>query len=129
MSNKTQNMPKGVSINKLILLGIASSILAGCAANPASIAADNVSSEIYASYGCETLSDLKATKQDELDELYKSQKTKRVVDGFSNVLILPGVASVISDSSKAIARNKGEMNALIREYDRRCISRAQVSAS
>ena len=129
MSNTTQKIAKATSINKLILAGIASSILAGCAANPASIAADNVSSEIYASYECETLNDLKANKQDELDELYKSQKTKRVVDGFSNVLILPGVASVISDSSKAIARNKGEMNALIREYDRRCITRAQVSAS
>lgn len=98
--------------------------LAGCAANPASIQADVVSSEIFADYSCQTLDELRVSKQAELDELYKAQKTKRRVDGWSNVLILPGVASVVKDSSEAIARSKGEMDALIREYDRRCIDRS-----
>jgi len=98
-------------------------LLSGCAANPASIAPDNVSSEMYAEYSCETLRELRSDKTKELEELSKSQKTKRIVDGFSNVLILPGLASVIPDSSSALGRSKGEMNALIREYDRRCIRR------
>ena len=97
--------------------------LAGCAANPASIQAEDVSSEMYAEFSCETLRELRAEKKAEIEELSKSQKTKRIVDGFSNVLLLPGVASVVSDSSKPLARSKGEMNALVREYDRRCIRR------
>jgi hypothetical protein len=105
----------------IIVTGLA---LSGCAANPAAIAPDQISSEMYSEFSCKTLRDLRGDKNNELDELYKSQKTKRIVDGFSNVLILPGIASVISDSSKAIARAKGEMNALIREYDKRCIERS-----
>lgn len=97
--------------------------LCGCAANPAAIAPDHVSSEIYVDYSCQTLVELRAQKQTDIDELTNSQKTKRVVDGVSNVLILPGVASIVKDSSKPLARAKGEMMALIREYDRRCIDR------
>ena len=97
-------------------------LLSACAANPAAIPAETVSAEMYAEYSCETLVQLREEKQAELDELYKSQKTKRIVDGVSNVVLLPGVASLIDDSSKPIARQKGEMNALVREYDRRCIS-------
>ena len=106
------------------LIVISALVLAGCAQNPASIQADVVSSEMYADFSCQTLDELKVTKQAELDELYKAQKTKRRVDGWSNVLLLPGAASVVKDSSEAIAREKGEMNALIREYDRRCIDRS-----
>ena len=108
---------------KTVALFIAALALAGCAANPSAITPDQVSSEMYADYSCETLRELRTTKQDDIDELSKSQKTKRVVDGVSNVLILPGVASLFSDSSKPLARAKGEMMALIREYDRRCIDR------
>lgn len=101
----------------------AAASLAGCAASPATIQADFVSSEVYAEYSCETLVELRASKKEELDELSSAQRTKRVVDGVSNVVLLPGLASVISDSSKPLARAKGEMNALIQEYDRRCIRR------
>ncbi len=97
--------------------------LAGCAANPAAVAPDHVSSEMYADYSCQTLTELRTEKQADIDELSSSQKTKRIVDGVSNVLILPGVASIVKDSSKPLARAKGEMVALIREYDRRCIDR------
>ena len=100
--------------------------LTGCAANPAAIQPDYVSSEMYAEYSCETLRGLRSEKRAEINELSRSQKTKRIVDGFSNVLILPGVASVVSDSSKALARSKGEMDALVREYDHRCIDRRGV---
>lgn len=96
-------------------------VLAGCAASPASIAPIQVSSEMYAEYSCKTLGELRVEKQEQIDDLSKSQQRKRVIDGVSNVLILPGAASIIDDSSKPLARAKGEMDALIREYDRRCI--------
>lgn len=108
---------RGALINTAILF------LAGCAANPAAISPDNVSSEMYANMACGTLRELRSDKKTQIDDLSRSQMTKRWVDGLSNVIILPGVASVISDSSKALSRSKGEMNALIREYDRRCIRR------
>ena len=95
--------------------------LTGCAASPASIPPTYTSSEQYSEYTCKTLSELRVEKEAEIADLYRSQKTKRVVDGFSNVLILPGVASIISDSSTALARSKGEKEALIREYDKRCL--------
>ena len=104
-------------------------LVAGCAASPAAIQPAYVSAEIYSEYSCETLRELRATKQEEIDELSKSQRTKRVVDGVSNVVLLPGVASIIDDSSKPLARSKGEMSALIREYDRRCIRRESESTS
>ena len=103
--------------------GVAVLALAGCAANPSAIAPDVVSSEMYRDYSCQTLVELKVAKQADIDELSASQKTKRIVDGVSNVLILPGVASIVKDSSKPLARAKGEMAAMVREYDRRCIDR------
>jgi hypothetical protein len=106
-----------------VTITTALTLLSGCAASPATIQADFVSSEVYAEYSCETLVELRAAKKEELDELSSAQRTKRVVDGVSNVVLLPGLASVISDSSKPLARAKGEMNALIQEYDRRCIQR------
>ena len=111
-----------MNILKFSAAGAAIALLSACAANPAAIPGETVSAEMYAEYSCETLSQLRQEKQAELDELYKSQKTKRIVDGVSNVVLLPGIASLIDDSSKPIARKKGEMNALVREYDRRCIS-------
>ena len=96
-------------------------LLGGCAANPASIQPTYVSSEKYAGYKCTTLRELRESKGAEVEELSSSQKTKRVVDGVTNVLLLPGLASVVEDSSKPLAKAKGEMEALIREYDRRCI--------
>ena len=107
---------------RALLAALPVALLTACAANPAAIPAETVSAEMYAEYSCETLVELRKEKQAELDELYKSQKTKRIVDGVSNVVLLPGVASLIDDSSKPIARQKGEMNALVREYDRRCIN-------
>ena len=95
--------------------------LSGCAASPAGIAPDQISSEIYAEYSCETLAELRVEKEADIKELSKSQKTKRIIDGFSNVLLVPGIASVINDSSKPLARTKGEMRALISQYDRKCI--------
>ena len=111
--------------HRTALSALAALALAGCAANPSAIAPDHVSSEIYADYSCQTLTELRAQKQADIDELSASQKTKRVVDGVTNVLILPGVASLVKDSSKPLARAKGEMVALIREYDRRCIRRTE----
>ena len=64
---------------------------------------------------------MKVAKQTDIDKLYKSQSTKRWVDGVSNVVLLPGVASVVKESSKPLAQAKGEMQAMIREYDRRCL--------
>ena len=96
--------------------------LAGCAANPASIQPTFVSAEKYADYSCVTLRDLRSEKRAQIDELSASQKTKRVVDGVTNVLLLPGLASVVDDSSKPLALAKGEMDALIRAYDKKCIS-------
>lgn len=116
-------------MNRTASILLATLVISGCAANPASIQPDYVSSEIYAEYSCETLRELRSSKQDEIGELSKSQKTKRWVDGVSNVVLLPGLASVIDDSSKPLARSKGEMVALIQEYDRRCIRReTQASA-
>lgn len=111
------------TMERIISTLLAALVLSGCAASPAAIQPDYISSEIYAEYSCETLRDLRATKQGEIDELSKSQKTKRVIDGVSNVVLLPGLASIIDDSSKPLARSKGEMVALIQEYDRRCIRR------
>ncbi len=112
-------LPEKIEANLSIL--ILSLILSGCAASPAAIQPDDVSSEMFVDFSCETLRELRRDKRDQIDELSKSQKTKRFVDGATNVLILPGLASVIEDSSKPLARAKGELNALIREYDRRCI--------
>jgi hypothetical protein len=70
---------------------VAVSLLVGCAASPATIQADFVSSEVYAEYSCETLAELRASKKEELDELSSAQRTKRVVDGVSNVVLLPGL--------------------------------------
>ena len=106
-----------------ILLALGLVLLAGCAANPSAVAPDIVSSEAYADYSCKTLRDLMDQKRTDIDELSKAQKTKRVIDGVSNVLLLPGAASLFDDSSKPLGRAKGEMMALTREYDRRCIER------
>lgn len=116
-------------MNKALSTVLATIFITGCAANPAAIQPDYVSSEIYADYTCETLRELRASKQDEIDELSKSQKTKRIVDGVSNVVLLPGLASVFADSSKPLARSKGEQVALIQEYDRRCIRRETATAT
>lgn len=110
----------------LILAALVVSMM-GCAANPAGIQAAFVSSEMYAEYSCSTLESLKADKRAEIDELYKAQKTKRIVDGFSNVLLIPGAASVIEDSSKPLARRKGEFMAILSEYDRRCVDSAPAT--
>lgn len=99
-------------------------VVAGCASSPTAIQPDDVSAELYADFSCETLREMRTEKDTEIAKLSKSQKNKRVVDGFSNVLLLPGVASIVRDSSKPLARAKGEKNAMIREYDRRCIRRA-----
>ncbi len=110
----------------LILAALVVSVM-GCAANPAGIQAAFVSSEMYAEYSCSTLEGLKADKRAEIDELYKAQKTKRIVDGVSNVLLIPGAASLIEDSSRPLARRKGEFMAILSEYDRRCVGAAPVS--
>lgn len=39
----------------------------------------------------------------------------------ANVVLLPGVVSVVKDSSKPLAQAKGGMQAMIRENDRRCL--------
>jgi len=96
-------------------------VVAGCAASPAAVAPALVSSEPYRDLKCSTLADMQRAKQADIDKLYKSQSTKRWVDGVSNVVLLPGVASVVKDSSKPLAQAKGEMQAMIREYDRRCL--------
>lgn len=112
-----------------MLLAMLAVALAGCAANPAGIQADFVSPEIYSEYSCSTLESLKADKREEIDELYKAQKTKRIVDGFSNVLLIPGAASVIEDSSKPLARSKGEFMAILSEYDRRCVAAVPLAVA
>lgn len=96
-------------------------LLAGCAASPAAVAPALVSTEPCRDLKCSTLAGMKVAKQADMDRLYKSQSTKRWVDGVSNVVLLPGVASVVKDSSKPLAQAKGEMQAMIREYDRRCL--------
>ena len=96
-------------------------LLAGCAASPAAVAPALVSAEPYRDLKCSTLAEMKVAKQADIDKLYKSQSTKRWVDGVSNAVILPGVASIFKDSSKPLAQAKGEMQAMIREYDRRCL--------
>lgn len=110
-----------LTVFKQNLVVVVCFVMLGCAASPAAIQPDDVSSEMYAEYTCETLRDLRAEKATQITELSSSQKTKRIIDGVSNVVLLPGLASIIDDSSKPLARAKGEMSALIREYDRRCI--------
>jgi len=103
-------------------------LLTACASKPSDIAATEVSSAMYSQFSCGALLQMRSDKQREIDELSSAQSRKRVIDGVSNVLILPGAASLFDDSSKPLGRAKGEMNALIREYDRRCLDSSPATA-
>ena len=110
-------------MNKILMPLPVAVLLAGCAVHPSSIVPDSVSSELYADYSCETLLELRAAKKADVEELYKAQKIKRGIDTVVNIVLVPGIASMLEDSSKPLARAKGEHLASIREYDRRCTAR------
>jgi len=96
-------------------------LLTACAAKPQNIPAKEISSARYSQLSCGALLTMRAEKQSEIDDLSGAQNRKRIIDGVSNVLIVPGAASLFNDSSEPLGRAKGELNAMVREYDRRCL--------
>ena len=95
-------------------------LLAGCASSPRDIVPDVIPERTYKSLSCEGLEDALARAQNDLTAAEKRQSRKRKMDGVSNALLLPGVASLIKDSSEAVARHKGEVLTLTRLLDTRC---------
>ena len=104
------------------LLGVALSILlvVSCASHPDDIPAAAVAAVAYQSLPCDQLSVELANAQNNLREASQRQKRKRNVDGWSNALLIPGVASLAKDSSDAVALHKGEVQTITREISKRC---------
>ena len=107
---------KGISMMLVPLLAL----IAGCAAHPRDIVPEVISARQYESLSCEGLEDALSRAKNALAEASKRQKNKRTTDGVGNVLLIPGLLSVIKDSSEAVARHKGEVETLTRVLDSRC---------
>ena len=95
-------------------------LIAGCAAHPKDIVPEVIPAREYQSLSCEGLEEALARARQNLAEASKRQKNKRTTDGVGNVLLIPGLMSVIKDSSEAVARPKGEGETLTRVLDSRC---------
>ena len=106
-----------------LLAGATVIALAGCAAHPADIVPEVIPAREYQSLSCEGLEDALAKARNDLAEASKRQKNKRTTDAASNVLLIPGVASVVKDSREAVARHKGEVTTITRVLDSRCSER------
>ena len=94
--------------------------LAGCAAHPADIVPEAIPAREYQSFSCEGLEDALAQAKNNLAEAEKRQKNKRTTDAVGNVLLIPGLMSVVKDSREAVARHKGEVVTITRVLDARC---------
>ena len=113
---KEQNQMKMIATATLLAV-----LLSGCASHPDDIPSEQVSAQPYKNLDCDGLEDALIRSSKALAEASKRQKNKRTWDGVSNVLLLPGVASLAKDSREAVARHKGEVEIITLELDsRRC---------
>ena len=97
------------TIAPIVLLAgsIAVAALAGCAAHPSDIVPEAIPAREYQSLSCEGLEDALAEAKNNLAAAEKRQKNKRTQDAVGNVLLIPGLMSVVKDSREAVARHKG----------------------
>ena len=114
-------------MNRTYVAVIAVVALAGCAAHPRDIVPEVISAREYQSLSCDSLEDALARAKNNLAVASKRQINKRTSDGVGNVLLIPGVLSIIKDSSEAVAHHKGEVETLTRVLDSRCGGREPES--
>ncbi len=107
---------------KVMSIGLVAmlALVAGCAAHPSDIVPEAIPAHQYRSMSCEGLEDALAEARNNLAEAEKRQKNKRTTDAVGNVLLIPGLMSVVKDSREAVARHKGEVVTITRVLDARC---------
>ena len=96
-------------------------LVVGCASHPNDIPPAAVAAVPYQSLTCDQLEIELAKSQNNLQQASQRQKRKRNIDGWSNVLLVPGAMSIVKDSSEAVAQYKGEVQTITREFSRRCV--------
>ena len=104
----------------VVMAGATLIALAGCASHPGDIVPEVISAREYQSLSCEGLEDALAKAKIDLTEASKRQKNKRTTDAVGNVLLIPGLMSIVKDSREAVARYKGEVVTITRVLDARC---------
>lgn len=88
-------------------------LLAGCAKQPGDIVAASVPADPYMRANCSELATQKADKQQQLDSLSSEQADVAHSDAVWMTMIHVPVASMTQgDNADAIARLKGEINAI-----------------
>ena len=92
----------------------------GCASHPGDIAPAFVPPSQYQGLSCEELDIALAESTGKLARATKRQKNKRTMDGFGNVLLIPGLMSLAPDSREAVALHKGEIKTISNEQGQRC---------
>jgi starvation-inducible outer membrane lipoprotein len=105
---------------KIVVLGIALVLLAGCAATPSSIQATSVSRQAYINMPCSSLKMQMEAEVENLKSLSEEQTSARNWDIALNILLIPGIGAATGDSETEIGNSKGRMVVMQDEYAARC---------
>ena len=108
-----------MNLKHLLLLSLAV-FVGGCASHPGDIAPTFVPSSQYQEISCDGLEEAMAEATTNLADASSRQRRKRTADGAGNILLIPGLLSIIPDSREAVALHKGEIQTISRELDIRC---------
>ena len=97
---------------------------ASCATHPKNVEPESVSvstKKMYESMSCKEVAYELDLAQGRHDALWNKQKGNRTRDGLLNALVLPGLGAATSDHEAELAKAKGSVLALEREYAERCL--------